>query len=98
MTATATYAITQVDIDAGKVTNTALPIGEDAGGAQPAPPAPAVAVVELPPVPAPVPAALATTGSLAHTGASLLGLPIALLLLLGGGIFLIAAKRRRNRH
>ena len=94
VTATATYAITQADIDAGKVTNSALPIGEDAGGARPTPPAPAVAVVELPPVPA----GLATTGSLAYTGASLLGLPIALLLLLGGGIFLIAAKRRRNRH
>ncbi|WP_443629177.1 DUF7507 domain-containing protein [Arthrobacter rhizosphaerae] len=109
VTATATYPITQADIDAGQVINSALPIGEDAGGNRPRPPAPALAIVELPPVPVVTvpattppatvpPAPLADTGSLANTGAWLLGLPIGLLLLLGGGIFLLAGKRRRHSH
>jgi uncharacterized repeat protein (TIGR01451 family) len=107
VTATATYAITQADVDAGHVANTATATSTDAQGIQRRT-APGTASVELHPTPVPTPSPSQSTPAaapapggptdLAYTGASLIGIPLALALLIGGSLFLILGKRRRTSH
>ncbi|NYE96132.1 putative repeat protein (TIGR01451 family) [Psychromicrobium silvestre] len=91
MTATATYAVTQADIDAGQVTNIGTIVGMSPNGSKVTPP-PSKAVV---PLTQPAPNVLQ---QLAYTGASLVALPIALVLVLGGILFLVFGRRKRSRH
>ncbi|NYE95987.1 putative repeat protein (TIGR01451 family) [Psychromicrobium silvestre] len=88
VTATATYALTQSDINAEKVVNTATIEGTPPTG-PPVTPPPGVAVVDLPPIPQAPP--------LAYTGASLAGLGVGVLAILLGGLFMVISRRKRSR-